>query len=85
MRIRQGGPADAGAVLALFDEAVEWLVARGREAQWGSDPLSRNEKMVARVERWAAGGGLWMAEEERAVVGQIFERRLGHQPGTASR
>ncbi len=71
MRIRQGGPADAGAVLALFDEAVEWLVARGRAAQWGSEPLSRNAKMVARVERWAAGGGLWMAEEDGAVVGAL--------------
>jgi len=71
MRIRQGGPADAGAVLALFDEAVEWLVACGRAAQWGSEPLSRNEKMVARVERWASGGGLWMGEEDGAVVGAL--------------
>ena len=71
MRIRRGGPDDAGAVLALFDEAVAWLVARDRAAQWGTEPLSRNERMVGRVERWAAGGGLWMAEFDGATVGAL--------------
>ena len=71
MRIRRGGPGDAAAVLALFDEAVEWLVERGRSAQWGSEPLSRNEKMVARVGRWAAGDGLWIAELDGAAAGAL--------------
>src|SRR5215213_612406 len=53
MRIRRGGPGDAEAVIALFDEAVAWMVARGQTGQWGSEPMSRNEKMVARVRSWA--------------------------------
>ena len=42
MVLRRGGPDDAAGVIALFDEAVEWLVARGKTGQWGSEPLSRN-------------------------------------------
>ena len=48
MRIRRGGPADADAVIGLFDEAVAWMVARGQTGQWGTEPMSANEKMVAR-------------------------------------
>jgi GNAT superfamily N-acetyltransferase len=62
LRIRAGGPSDAGAVLALFDEAVAWLVARGQTGQWGSEPFSSNEPRVAQAAEWAAGGGLRIAE-----------------------
>jgi len=71
MRIRRGGPADAGAVIGLFDEAVAWMVARGQTGQWGSEPMSRNAKMVARVRAWADGDGLWMAEDGGAPVGAL--------------
>jgi GNAT superfamily N-acetyltransferase len=72
MKVRRGGPDDAAAVVALFDEAVEWLVARGQTGQWGSEPMSGNERMVARVHEWAAGDGLlWMAEDEGRVVGAL--------------
>jgi GNAT superfamily N-acetyltransferase len=62
MEIRAGRPQDAAAVLALFDEAVAWLVARGQTGQWGTEPFSRHEARIARVTEWAAGGGLRMAE-----------------------
>ena len=77
MRIRPGGPADAGAVIGLFDEAVAWMVARGQTGQWGSEPMSRNAKMVARVRAWAAGDGLWMAEDGGAPVGALV---VGERP-----
>ncbi len=77
MRIRPGGPADAAAVIALFDEAVAWMVARGQTAQWGAEPTSSNKRMVARIHDWAAGGGLWMAEEEGAPVGALV---VGERP-----
>jgi GNAT superfamily N-acetyltransferase len=77
MEIRRGGRADAAAVIALFDEAVEWLVARGQAGQWGSEPMSRNERMVARVEGWAAGDGLWMAEVDGRVAGALV---VGERP-----
>ena len=77
MRIRRGRPADAAAVLALFDEAVAWLVARGQTGQWGTEPTSANPKMVARVEGWAAGDGLWMAEDDGAVAGALV---VGERP-----
>ena len=77
MRIRRGGPGDAGAVVALFDEAVEWLVARGQTGQWGSEPMSSNERMVARVHEWAKEDGFWMAEVDGRPAGTIV---LGEKP-----
>ena len=77
MRIRRGGPGDAGAVIALFDEAVAWMVARGQTGQWGTEPMSSNPRMVRRVRDWAAGDGLWMAEDGRAPVGALV---VGERP-----
>jgi GNAT superfamily N-acetyltransferase len=77
VRLRRGGPGDAAAVVALFDEAVSWLVARGQTGQWGSEPLSRNERMVARVRGWANGPGLWMAEVDGRVAGALV---VGERP-----
>ena len=77
MRVRRGGPGDADAVIALFDEAVAWMVARGQTGQWGSEPMSRNERMVARVHAWAAGDGLWMMDDEGAAAGALV---VGERP-----
>jgi GNAT superfamily N-acetyltransferase len=63
-RIRQGGAADAATVVALFDEAVAWLVARGQTGQWGTEPFSASARRVAQATEWAAGGGLRIAEDE---------------------
>ena len=77
MRIRPGTPADAEAVIALFDEAVAWMVARGQTGQWGERPMSENERMVARVHEWAEGDGLWMAEQDGRVAGALV---VGERP-----
>jgi uncharacterized protein len=62
--IRPGGPGDEPRLLALFDDAVAWLVARGQTGQWGSEPFSAREANVERARAWAAGGGLWFAVGE---------------------
>ena len=77
MRIRRGGPDDAAAVIALFDEAVAWMVARGQTGQWGTEPMSRNERMLARVREWAAGDGLWLMDDGGAAVGALV---VGERP-----
>lgn len=77
MRIRRGGQADADAVIGLFDEAVAWMVERGQTGQWGTEPMSSNSKMVARVRGWAAGDGLWMAEDGDVAVGALV---VGERP-----
>src|SRR4051812_50101693 len=59
-RIRPGGPEDAQALLALFDEAVDWLAERGQTGQWGSEPFSSRDSAIARCAEWAASGGLWL-------------------------
>ncbi len=63
MNIRVGTVADAPALVALFDEAVAWLVARGQTGQWGTEPWSASEPRVAQLTAMAAGGGLRMAED----------------------
>jgi ribosomal protein S18 acetylase RimI-like enzyme len=81
--IRPGGPADAGLVLALFDEAVAWLAARGQTGQWGTEPFSARETYVTWAAEWAAGGGLRVAEDaDDAPLGAIV---LGARPAWVSR
>jgi GNAT superfamily N-acetyltransferase len=77
MTIRDGRPSDAAAVLALFDEAVAWLVRRGQTGQWGSEPFSAIEARVAAATEWAASSGLRIAERDGAVVGALV---LGARP-----
>jgi GNAT superfamily N-acetyltransferase len=66
--IRTGSAADAPALLALFDDAVAWLVARGQAGQWGTAPFSDRPGAVERVHGWAAGGGLRLAEAPDGTV-----------------
>jgi RimJ/RimL family protein N-acetyltransferase/ribosomal protein S18 acetylase RimI-like enzyme len=71
-RIRQGEAGDAPLVLAMFDEAVEWVVARGQTGQWGTEPFSSKPQNVERAQAWASGGGLRVAEDEDgAALGVI--------------
>jgi len=71
VRIRTGGPRDAAAALAMLDDAVQWLVAHGRQGQWGAEPFSARPDRVALVQQWAAGGGLWIAEADGAPAGAL--------------
>lgn len=67
--LRPGGPADASAVLSLWDKAITWLVARGQIGQWGSEPVSSRPAVVERVRQWSGGPGLTLAELDGAIVG----------------
>jgi GNAT superfamily N-acetyltransferase len=69
--IRRGDDRDVPAVLALFDEAVAWLAARGQSEQWGDRPFSERPQNVERAERWASDGGLWIAELDGEPVGML--------------
>ncbi len=71
IEIRQGGPADVPLLLEWFDEAVAWMVARGQEGQWGSEPLSQRPQSVANIEQLASGGGLRIAELAGCPVGAL--------------
>jgi GNAT superfamily N-acetyltransferase len=61
IEVRRGGVEDVGRLLALFDDAVAWLVARGQTGQWGSEPFSARPANVERARGWAEDGGLWFA------------------------
>lgn len=74
-----GGRDGAAALLALFDDAIEWLVARGQTGQWGSEPFSTRPPAREKVERCATDDELWFAEApdgRRAgalVLGEAFD------------
>jgi ribosomal-protein-alanine N-acetyltransferase len=74
-RLRRGTPDDASAVLALFDEAVAWLAARGRTDQWGAQPFSERPPARTMVDRIAGSDGFVVAVEPveggERVVGAI--------------
>jgi hypothetical protein len=61
MRIRPGGPGDIAAVLALGDEAVKWMNARGNTQQWGTAPWTGNDKREAAIGDRARGSGMLLA------------------------
>jgi GNAT superfamily N-acetyltransferase len=79
--VREGGPRDTATVLALFDEAIAWLVARGQTGQWGSTPFSQIDARVAAAAEWAASGGLRIAYEGDEPVGALV---LGARPAHVS-
>ena len=67
LTVRRGGVDDAAALLALFDDAVAWLVARGQTGQWGDKPFSADPSKRSRVQNFAAQGELWFASDETGV------------------
>ena len=70
VELREGGPADLERVLALFDEAIGWLVARGQAGQWGSEPWSARPEARDRV-RGLVSRGLWLAERDGEPLGAL--------------
>jgi GNAT superfamily N-acetyltransferase len=71
LSIREGSARDAEIVLALFDEAVEWLVARGQTGQWGTEPFSAVDRRVDAVREWSSGGGLRIASLDDHPAGAL--------------
>jgi GNAT superfamily N-acetyltransferase len=71
MRIRAGDVADVPAVLALFDEAVAWMVARGNTEQWGTEPFSTQPQRVESTTTMVSRGDLRIAELDGVVVGAL--------------
>ncbi|MCI4065311.1 GNAT family N-acetyltransferase [Micromonospora sp. R77] len=71
LRIRRGGPGDAGSVLRLFDVAIAWLTTRGRTGQWGTAPASTDPARIAQAQAWASGGDLHLALLDDDVVGAL--------------
>jgi GNAT superfamily N-acetyltransferase len=76
--VRRGGPEDAPRLLALFDDAIAWLVARGQTGQWGETPFSTRDAEPQRAQGWADSGGLWFAvgpdgqDAGAIVLGEAF-------------
>ena len=71
MEIRRGDARDLPALLDLFDEAVEWMVARGNIGQWGTEPWSAQPRRVERVRGMLDGGDLWLAEVDGGPAGAL--------------
>jgi GNAT superfamily N-acetyltransferase len=68
MRIRPGGAGDIDAVLALGDEAVTWMNARGNTQQWGTAPWTGSQPREAVVRDLAHGGGMRIAADPDGTV-----------------
>ncbi len=88
MRIRPGGPGDIAAVLALGDEAVTWMNARGNTQQWGTAPWTGNPQREAFVTAQAHGGGMRIAQDrDGGMLGVlvITETPASYVPAAAER
>lgn len=71
LTIRRGDDSDGPAVIALFDDAVAWLVDRGQTGQWGATPFSERPGIRDRVHGFRVGGGLHIAERREEPVGVL--------------
>src|ERR1700758_5227327 len=71
LRIRAGDETDGPTVVAIFDEAVDWLVERGQTGQWGATPFSERPGISERVHGFRIGGGLHIAERDGEPVGVL--------------
>jgi GNAT superfamily N-acetyltransferase len=69
--LRVATAEDTPAVVALYDEAVEWLVARGRFDQWGTTPFSARPEVVAMIQARAESGDMWLAHTGDRILGAI--------------
>ena len=58
-------------MLALFDESVQWLVARGLSGQWGDEPFSAHPEGQALVNRTLRDNDVRIAEHDGEVVGAL--------------
>ena len=70
--IRPGGPEDQRSLLFLFDEAVQWLTARGLEGQWGSQPWSERPESQKLVLEMTTNSGFTVAEIGPDTVGALI-------------
>jgi hypothetical protein len=68
LTIRRASAADAPAVLALFDEVIEWFVSIGNVQQWGSEPWSTMPRRITQVTDACALPGAWVAQNEQGEV-----------------
>ncbi|MDQ6730754.1 MAG: GNAT family N-acetyltransferase [Actinomycetota bacterium] len=71
LSVREGSVADEASVLALFDESVRWLVARGQPGQWGSEPWSEQPEACALINRTLRDSEVRIAEHDTEVVGAL--------------
>jgi GNAT superfamily N-acetyltransferase len=69
--MRPGSAADEPAVLALFDEAVDWLVDRGLVGQWGEQPFSARPEMRGLVQQILDRNEIRIAECGGTVAGVL--------------
>ncbi|HEX6352826.1 GNAT family N-acetyltransferase [Actinophytocola sp.] len=72
MRIRSGDAADVPALMAMFDEAVAWMVARGNTEQWGTQPWSSQPEKVEAIRKRVEETDLWIAELDGTPVGALI-------------
>ena len=85
--IRDGGRADAAALLAMVDGAISWMMARGQANQWGTEPASEHAGWRRHVGDWVAGPGMRIAEIDGRAVGAsvIVEAPPQHVPPATRR
>ena len=77
LTIRPGDENDGAAVIAMFDEAVAWLVERGQTGQWGATPFSERPGSASAYMASGPGAGCTSprARESRSACSSSGPRR----------
>ena len=70
--VRRATADDAAAILAIFDEVIEWFVSIGNIEQWGTEPWSTQPRRIEVVTEACRLPEAWVAEHpELGVCGAI--------------
>lgn len=88
MHIRSGGLPDFDAVLALGDEAVAWMNARGNTTQWGTKPWTGNAQREQAVRTYMSSDGVRIMETDNGDVTGVLvatDKRAAYAPDAGER
>lgn len=69
---RLGSETDYPFLVALFDEAVAWMVARGQTGQWGDRPVADRPNGDEWIRGLASDSGLRIAEANEIPAGALI-------------
>jgi hypothetical protein len=65
--IRPARTDDVNSVVALFDDAIAWMVSQGITDQWGTTPVSADPGRVAFLAGFVDRGEMFLALDQRDV------------------
>ena len=76
MRIEKGIADDLDEILLLFNKAQQWLIQKGHQAQWGTQPFTENPRQIEQFKQWLQQGTFYLLRHEECIASTLV---IGNQ------